>query len=174
MLFDVSFYLIDSDVSSLCQSYEPCCQINSKPAKLFIVFRCIFSHVSKKVIQRPQFLRDVARCPSPRRQCSGLHSVSAYDLGSYPKFLSTLKHAKINALKHTQTGIEYPALRDHTREISDNFLELLLKNQAKALSVNSRQVRWHPLNIKWCLRLCTKSHSHMKILQFESVEASKW
>lgn len=41
----------------------------------------------------------------------------------------------------------------------DQFFEILLKDQAKALSIPSRQMRWHPLIIKWCLRMYTKSHS---------------
>ncbi len=49
-------------------------------------------------------------------------------------------------------------LHEHTREIADQFLEILLKDQAKALSVNAKQMRWHPLVIKWCLRLYSKSH----------------
>lgn len=38
-------------------------------------------------------------------------------------------------------------------------LLLLLKDQAKALNMPSRQMRWHPLVLKWCLRLYSKSHS---------------
>ena len=36
-------------------------------------------------------------------------------------------------------------LRVLTGEVSDQFLELLLKDQAKALSVEFRQMRWHLL-----------------------------
>ena len=39
------------------------------------------------------------------------------------------------------------------------FFITLLKDQAKALNVPSRQMRWHPLVIKWCLELYAKSHS---------------
>ena len=56
-------------------------------------------------------------------------------------------------------------LRTHTGEVSDQFLELLLKDQAKALSVESRQMRWHPLVIKWCLRLYNKSHASYEDLR---------
>lgn len=50
-------------------------------------------------------------------------------------------------------------LRDHTGSSSDNFFGILLKDQAKALTVTKRQMRWHPLVIKWCLRIFSKSHS---------------
>ena len=50
-------------------------------------------------------------------------------------------------------------LRDHTGSSSDQFFEILLKDQAKALTVPKRQMRWHPLVIKWCLRSFTKSHA---------------
>jgi hypothetical protein len=34
----------------------------------------------------------------------------------------------------------------------------LLKDQVKALNVPARQMRWHELVIKWCLRVYAKSH----------------
>ena len=39
------------------------------------------------------------------------------------------------------------------------FFLTLLKDQAKALNVPSREMRWHPLVIKWCLRIYSRSHS---------------
>ncbi len=39
------------------------------------------------------------------------------------------------------------------------FFLTLLKDQAKALNVPSRQMRWHPLVIKWCLQIYSRSHS---------------
>ena len=48
---------------------------------------------------------------------------------------------------------------EHTRSTHDQFFEILLKDQAKALTMPSKQMRWHPLIIKWCLRMYTKSHS---------------
>lgn len=50
-------------------------------------------------------------------------------------------------------------LEDHIGSESDMFFITLLKDQAKALNVPSRQMRWHPSVIKWCLRLYAKSHS---------------
>ena len=50
-------------------------------------------------------------------------------------------------------------LRQHTGETSDSFMEILLNDQCRALSMPSRQMRWHPLVIKWCLRMWNKSHT---------------
>lgn len=50
-------------------------------------------------------------------------------------------------------------LRDHTGFSSDQFFAVLLNDQAKALTVPKRQMRWHPLVIKWCLRMFSKSHA---------------
>ncbi len=50
-------------------------------------------------------------------------------------------------------------LREHTGSTSDNFFTILLQDQAKALTLPKRQMRWHPLVIKWCLRIYAKSHS---------------
>ena len=50
-------------------------------------------------------------------------------------------------------------LRDHTGNAKDEFLEVLLKDQAKALNTSTRQMRWHPLVIQWCLRIYCRSHS---------------
>ena len=47
----------------------------------------------------------------------------------------------------------------HTGSESDSFFLLLLQDQAKALNMPSRQMRWHPMVLKWCLRLYCKSHS---------------
>lgn len=48
---------------------------------------------------------------------------------------------------------------EHTGSTHDQFFEILLKDQSKALTMPSKQMRWHPLIIKWCLRMYTKSHS---------------
>lgn len=50
-------------------------------------------------------------------------------------------------------------IRDHTGNAKDEFLEILLKDQAKALNTTARQMRWHPLVIQWCLRIYCRSHS---------------
>ncbi|KAL9978118.1 hypothetical protein ACROYT_G015603 [Oculina patagonica] len=50
-------------------------------------------------------------------------------------------------------------IRDHTGNAKDEFLEILLKDQAKALNTTARQMRWHPLVIQWCLRIYCTSHS---------------
>ena len=49
-------------------------------------------------------------------------------------------------------------LRERTGNIQRKFLEVFLSDQAKALSTDSRQMRWHPAVIKWCLRIYLKSH----------------
>ena len=50
-------------------------------------------------------------------------------------------------------------LRDHTGDAKDEFLEILLKDQAKALNTPTKQMRWHPTVIQWCLRIYCKSHN---------------
>ena len=50
-------------------------------------------------------------------------------------------------------------MRDHSGSQSDSFFQILLNDQAKALSQPSTSMRWHPLIIKWCLRTWSKSHS---------------
>ena len=50
-------------------------------------------------------------------------------------------------------------LREHTGFSRDQFFPVLLNDQAKALTVPKRQMRWHPLVIKWCLRMFSKSHA---------------
>ena len=49
--------------------------------------------------------------------------------------------------------------QSHTGSTSDSFFKVLLADQAKALNTPSRQMKWHPLVIKWCLRTYSKSHS---------------
>ena len=49
-------------------------------------------------------------------------------------------------------------LNEHLGNESDMFFLTLLKDQARALNVPARQMRWHPLIIKWCLRIYSKSH----------------
>ena len=48
---------------------------------------------------------------------------------------------------------------EHTGSTHDQFFEILLKDQAKALTMPSKQMCWHLLIIKWYLRMYTKSHS---------------
>lgn len=49
-------------------------------------------------------------------------------------------------------------IREHTGSLNEEFLEILLSDQAKAIKTESRQMRWHPIVIKWCLRIYLKSH----------------
>jgi hypothetical protein len=42
-------------------------------------------------------------------------------------------------------------VKKHTGEEKDIFLKLLLIDQAKALVTPSKQMRWHPMVIKFCL-----------------------
>ena len=41
-------------------------------------------------------------------------------------------------------------LREHTGNMNDGFLEILLCDQAKAIATECRQMRWHPAVIRWC------------------------
>ena len=50
-------------------------------------------------------------------------------------------------------------IREHTGSMTDNFLEILLADQAEAVTTESRQMRWHPAVIRWCLRIYLKSHA---------------
>ena len=50
-------------------------------------------------------------------------------------------------------------LREHTGYAKDELMEVLLKDQATALNTPSKQMRWHPLIIQWCLKMYSKSHS---------------
>ena len=56
-------------------------------------------------------------------------------------------------------------LVSHTGDARTHFFEILLNDQAKALNTESRQMRWHPVIIRWCLRLYNKSHSSYNALQ---------
>ena len=49
-------------------------------------------------------------------------------------------------------------VRDHTGDIREEFLEILMKDQAKALN-QSEMHKWHPMVIRWCLKIYSKSHS---------------
>ena len=49
-------------------------------------------------------------------------------------------------------------LREHTGNLQDSFLEVLLRDQATAINTEAKQMRWHPLVIRWCLRIYIKSH----------------
>ena len=50
-------------------------------------------------------------------------------------------------------------IREHTGSLNDEFLQTLLSDQGKAMTTNAKQMRWHPLVIKWYLRIYIKSHS---------------
>ena len=50
-------------------------------------------------------------------------------------------------------------MRDHTGYSSDQFFGVLLCDQAKALTLPKRQMRWHPHIIKWRLRMYSKCHA---------------
>ena len=61
--------------------------------------------------------------------------------------------------KFSKKGLLHNYVHDHTGGMQDQFFEVLLKDQAKALTTPSRQMRWHPLVIKWRLRVYSKSHA---------------
>ena len=61
--------------------------------------------------------------------------------------------------KFSKKKLLHNHILEHTGNTHDQFFEILLKDQAKALTIPSKQMRWHPLIIKWCLRMYTKSHS---------------
>ena len=49
-------------------------------------------------------------------------------------------------------------LREHTGNVHNSFLEVLLRDQATAINTEAKQMRWHPLVIRWCLHIYIKSH----------------
>ena len=49
----------------------------------------------------------------------------------------------------------------------DELMEILLKDQAKALNTPAKKMRWHPLVIQWCLKMYCKFHS-----LFEGIRSS--
>ena len=66
-------------------------------------------------------------------------------------------------------------LEEHIGSESDLFFLTLLKDQGKAVNVLSRQMRWHPLIIKWCLRIYSKSHSlYADIHDSDFFKTSQW
>ena len=50
-------------------------------------------------------------------------------------------------------------LREHTGHAKDELMEVLMRDQAKALNTSAKQMRWHPLVIQLCLKMYCKSHS---------------
>ena len=58
-------------------------------------------------------------------------------------------------------------IRTHTGKESDSFLAILLQDQAKALSVPSAQMRWHPSVLRWCLQQYGRSRQ-----QYEHIQSS--
>ena len=68
------------------------------------------------------------------------------------EWLGCNKHFGKKKLLHTHVA-------EHTGSESDTFFITLLNDQAKALNMPSKQMRWHPLILKWCLRMYCKSHS---------------
>ena len=61
--------------------------------------------------------------------------------------------------KFSKKSLFHNHIHDHTGGMQDQFFDVLHKDQAKALTTPSRQMRWHPLEIKWCLRVYSKSHA---------------
>jgi hypothetical protein len=83
-------------------------------------------------------------------------AVNLYFITKY-KNISTRKPKYRRAVMRIKEFILY-GLREHTGRLNDDFLEVLLSDQAKASNTSSRQMRWNPLVIKWCLRIYIKSH----------------
>ena len=54
-------------------------------------------------------------------------------------------------------------IKEHTGDIKDEFFKVLLTDQAKALTTPARQMRWHPLVIKWCF-VCLISHMQTTVI----------
>ena len=62
--------------------------------------------------------------------------------------------------KHfTKIKLIHNHLREHTRYAKDELMEVLLRDQAKALNTSPKQMRWHPMVIQWSLKMYCKSHS---------------
>ena len=54
---------------------------------------------------------------------------------------------------HFQTIIHEATQDVHQKHPLDSFKRIFWEQQVKALKQNKRQVRWHPMFIKWCLSL---------------------
>ena len=54
-------------------------------------------------------------------------------------------------------------MKKHTGEEKDIFLKLLLIDQAKALVTPSKQMRWHPMVIKFCLSNYTSERNYEQL-----------
>ena len=54
-------------------------------------------------------------------------------------------------------------VKKHTGEEKEFFLKLLLIDQAKALVTPSKQMRWHPMVIKFCLSNYTSERNHEQL-----------
>ena len=48
-------------------------------------------------------------------------------------------------------------LHDHTGREEDSFLQVLIEDQAKSLTCNKFNMRWHPAVIRWCLQQHARS-----------------
>lgn len=61
------------------------------------------------------------------------------------------KWDKCNVEFPKKTLLQNHLRKQHTGQESDIFIKYLIQDQAKALVTPSKQMRWHPLVIKYCL-----------------------
>ena len=71
----------------------------------------------------------------------------------------TTVNGKIALKSYLKLNLLENHIREHTGRVNDEFLETLLSDQGKAMTTIPKQIRWHPLVIKWCFRISIKSHS---------------
>ena len=76
-----------------------------------------------------------------------------------PQSTENVSVSGMAAIRHLANKLIQHHLKEHTGDIKDEVFQVLLNDQAKALNVPGRQMRWHPLVIKWCPRLYPKSYS---------------
>ena len=112
---------------------KSCCLWSSCTRKSFPDVKCLYSHVNENV-------------PDPEANTAPVDRV----------YVCMWKNC---SKKFSKKGLLHNHVHDYTGGMQDQFFEVLLKDQAKALTTPSRQMRWHLLVLKWCLGVYSKSHA---------------
>ena len=112
---------------------KSCCLWSGCTRKSFPDVKCLYSHVKEHV-------------PDPEANTAPVDRV----------YVCMWKNC---SKKFSKKGLLHNHVHDYTGGMQDQFFEVLLKDQAKALTTPSRQMRWHLLVIKWCLGVYSKSHA---------------
>ena len=130
------------------------------------IFRNLYTGLERNKENRQKPICHWENCTSPEFQnveelfchckshieCLDTSVVSPINRRYYCKWQNCTKsYSKLRLLENH--------IRKHTGSLNDEFLEILLSDQGKAMATNPKQMRWHPLVIRWCLRIYIKSHS---------------